>query len=526
MSLRINHNIAALNGNRQLNKNDSALSKSLERLSSGMRINRASDDAAGLIISEQMRGQIAGIEQAVRNSEAGVSMIQTAEGALDEVNNLLTKARQLALHAANAAVNDQNQLQADQTELDNIIESVDRIALQTQFGTKKLLDGTLSTFRSNSPIIGSSTTGGHYAQGLAQSTIQRGYHSLLITQEATQGNLFLSGGGADIMTGGTLLAMSGTEQFQKAFTVAINGIQISITSGQTKNDLVTALNTAGRALGFTAMTISGGAAAASYSGVGGGAGTGNIVLFSQNYGSASTLTLSYVNGASGASSMNGTYTAGQDLSGALLLNNGVAGGVASTGSLVIALSQTGNSLALVSVTGGADYRISLNSALSITGASNQSGLYLGVIDGMSSGATFQVGANVGQRKSVSIDSARASDLGRGASSLYQSLASMKGSALISGDTDEVLRVLDKAVDTVTTMRGRMGAFQSNTLESNISSLRVAHENLTASESTIRDTDFAMESANFTRNQIMVQSATAMLSQANQMPQSVLKLIQG
>lgn len=525
MSLRINNNIAAINGHRQMVRNDAAVSKSLERLSSGLRINRAADDAAGLIISEQMRSQIQGTAQAIRNSETAVSFMQTAEAALDEVSTLLTKARSLALHANNEGANDQNQLQADQTELDNIIESIDRIAQQTQFGTKKLLDGSLSTFRTNSPLVGTTQTGGHFAAGMADGTITRGYHSLLITQEATQGNLFISGGSADIITGATIEEMSGTHQFQKGFTVAINGVNVPITSGQTKNDLVAALNTVGKSLGFNAVVVSQTAGASVYSGVGGGNGTGNIVLLNQAYGSSATLTLSFVAGATGAVNLGSTFTAGDDMSGMLLLNSGAVGAVATTGNQGISLSQSGNTLTLVS-SATTGYRIMLNGPLSITGGANQSGLYLGVIDGMSSGATFQVGANVGQRKSVTIDSARTTDLGQGASAVFRSLASIKGNGLMIGQGDEAIKVIDKAVVTITVLRGRIGAFQSNTLETNINSLRIAQENLTSAESTIRDADFAYESAQFTKNNILVQSATAMLAQANQLPQNVLKLLNG
>ena len=130
MTLRINHNIAAVNGHRNMLKNDMAISSSLEKLSSGLKINRAADDAAGLIISEQMRSQLAGLSQAIDNTDTAIAMVQTAEGALDEMNSLLNKARELALHAANDGANDTNQLAADQSELDNIISSIDRIATE------------------------------------------------------------------------------------------------------------------------------------------------------------------------------------------------------------------------------------------------------------------------------------------------------------------------------------------------------------------------------------------------------------
>lgn len=144
MSLRINHNIDSIVGQRNLAMNSMNMSKSLQRLSSGLRINSAADNPAGLVISEQMRAQITGLNQAINNTQNGVSMVQTAEGALDEVNSLLNKARQLTLDAANTGVNDVNQLNADQSELDNVIASISRIGQVTQFGTKNILNGSLN----------------------------------------------------------------------------------------------------------------------------------------------------------------------------------------------------------------------------------------------------------------------------------------------------------------------------------------------------------------------------------------------
>ena len=190
MSLRVNNNIQSMNAHRNLVRNDNMIGKSLERLSSGMKINRGADGAAGLIISEQQRAQIAGINQAIANSTDGVSMVQTAEGGLDEMSTLLNKARSLALHSANEGANDVSQLQADQTELDNITSSIDRIASNTQFGNKKLLDGSLSTFRSNNDnIVGGASTGNHFAEQTKLGNITRGYHSLVVTAVATRGSI-------------------------------------------------------------------------------------------------------------------------------------------------------------------------------------------------------------------------------------------------------------------------------------------------------------------------------------------------
>jgi flagellin len=142
MTLRVNHNLAVINSHRNLLLNDHNMSKTLEKLSSGMKINRAADGPATLVISEQMRAQIAGLTQAIENSETAVSMIQTTEANLAEVNSLLTNIRQLAIHAANEGVNDELMLKADQDEITNSLNTIDRIANQAQFGKKKLLDGS------------------------------------------------------------------------------------------------------------------------------------------------------------------------------------------------------------------------------------------------------------------------------------------------------------------------------------------------------------------------------------------------
>jgi flagellin len=177
MSLRINHNLAALNANRNLKLTSSMLATSMQKLSSGFRINQASDDPAGLVISEQFRAQIAGLNRAVQNSEGSISMIQTAEGALSEINNLLTSMRELAIHAANEGFNDVDQLAADQAEIANAIKTIDRIAVNTQFGTKKILDGS----KDNIATITSANTSGLTVK---QSNLKTGQHSFTATKTA------------------------------------------------------------------------------------------------------------------------------------------------------------------------------------------------------------------------------------------------------------------------------------------------------------------------------------------------------
>src|SRR5262245_6558066 len=142
MGLVIANNVASLTGQHNLLRTSSALAKSLERLSSGLKINRGADGPAALVISEQQRAQISGLEKAIENTEKAVSMVQTAEGALNEINSLLVRIRGLALDSANAGVNDTNALAANQAEVDNALDTIDRIAANTQFGQKHLLDGS------------------------------------------------------------------------------------------------------------------------------------------------------------------------------------------------------------------------------------------------------------------------------------------------------------------------------------------------------------------------------------------------
>ena len=144
MALRVNSNVAALNALRHLNHTEKELSRNLERLSSGRRLNRAADGPAELVISEQMKAQITGLEQSIRNSETSISMIQTTEGALSEVSSILINLRQLAVHSANEATNDEKMLQANQGEIENLLVTLSNISKNTQFGTRTLLDGSNS----------------------------------------------------------------------------------------------------------------------------------------------------------------------------------------------------------------------------------------------------------------------------------------------------------------------------------------------------------------------------------------------
>ena len=303
MSLKINNNAEAMNAHRHLAQNDKMLAKSIERLSSGQKINRGADGPASLVISEGLRAQVASLQQATENNESAISIVQTAEGALNEVSRLLIDMRQRTVAAANVGVNDENMIIASQREVEQALDSIDRIAENTQFAGVKLL---------------------------------RGEDESAVPAEA----------------------------------------------------------------------------AASSEAAGGGS----------------------------------------------------------------------------------------NSSKALT---------------------FQIGANQGQTETVMLPNVLTKELAKGVQNNggFASLADIDVSA-----PGSAMAVIDKAIGEITTYRGNLGAFQKNTLESNLTSLRVATENLTAAESNIRDADVAVELAAFTRNQIMTQSATAQLAQANAMPQNVARLL--
>ena len=337
MSLRVNTNVESLTAHRHILNNDKMLSKSIERLSSGQKINRGADGPAALVISEGMRSQIASLQQAADNNESAISMVQTAEGALNEVSKLLVDMRQRAVSAANVGINDSNMANASQKEIENALDAIDRISENTQFGSKYLLDG------SEKAEISAESTGD--------------------PSEAA--------------------AEAGTS----AVTAAATGDPSEAAEAAEK-----------------------------------------------------------------------------------------------TADTVISLMASPKSL------------------------------------------SFQIGANKGQMVSVDLPNVATNQLALGVenNSGFSSLADLD---VTTGEgAQDAMSVIDKAIEEIAVARGDLGAFQKNTLESNLTSLRIHTENLVAAESTIRDADMAVELAAFTRNQIMTQSATAQLAQANAVPKNVIALL--
>src|SRR5262245_34295801 len=298
MSLVIANNVASLNAQHNLTRSSSALARSIERLSSGFKVNRGADGTAALDISEKQRAQIAGLDQAIQNTEKAVSLVQTAEGALNEINSLLVKIRSLALDSANTGVNDDDALAANQAEIDNALDTINRIANYTQFGTKKLLDGSAGL------NVNSTDTDVTYLRATSQTS--GGAYAVAITTAGERANV--SNGTAQ------------TSALTTAEVLTVNSVNITLNAGLTQTQVISRINE------FTGQT-----------GVVAEDNGGNTRLYSVQFGSAASISVVSDTAAAADSSGFGTTAltdSGVDIAGTI-------GGAAATGVGNILTSSTG-----------------------------------------------------------------------------------------------------------------------------------------------------------------------------------------
>mgnify|MGYP001270371918 CR=1 FL=1 len=435
--------------------NNGAASKNLEKLSSGLKINRAGDDAAGLAISEKMRGQIRGLEMASKNAQDSISLIQTAEGALNETHSILQRMRELAVQASNDTNTDADRAEL-QKEIEQLTQEIDRIATTTEFNTKTLLTGDYGT-----KAVSSAPTNVSVKSSTAE-TISEGTFDIVVTNAAVQGTEV---GNADL-SGGVTITKDTND------TIIINGTTIKFEAGSyTADQIVNKLNEYSSKTGVTA----------SHDGT-------NLTLTNNKYG---VQTNSISGNAAATLVGTATTTAGED---AAITVDGQA----------VTVSVDANDGRVLTVTSGALKGIVLNAK----GADNSTAELTVNKDEL----VMQIGANEGQTLDITIQDMRAASLGVDA--IDVSTASSATSAITT---------IDKALSSVSSERAKLGAYQ-NRLEHTINNLGTSAENLTASESRIRDVDMAKEMMEFTKNNILSQAAQAMLAQANQQPQGVLQLL--
>ncbi len=482
MSLRINTNVNALGALRSLGNTEMQLGIQISRLSTGLRINNASDDPAGLIISENLRSQMLGIDQATRNAQDAINMTKTAEAALGEVQSLIRNMRAIAVHSANTAVVDSNMLQANQSQIRNALQSINRIAEQTQWGTKKLLDGTAGAQANvtNSAAVGSIFMGGTF-NGETTAT-----GSITMTR-VTQAERAL------VTLGGSFASANAIVTTPGAFV--INGYSFSTDGSESVQSLIAKINAMSSTTGVMAQVSGGGPVA--------------ITLTSTDFGSNARVNFfdpaQVLHNAASATStgVNAVFDIGVPTTNGVQTVQFSGGQAAGTSGLrltdnwgnVVLLTEQGNN----------------------TAAATQIGV-------LTAGAVhFHIGAMANQSIAYSMPNIYANRLGTGVVS-SQDLSTVD--VTTQAGAQNAIKIIDAAVTQLAQWRGDIGAFQVNFLESTVRTLGIAKENLSASESQIRDADMALEMTSYTRLQILQQSGMAMLAQANQAPQNVLQLLRG
>ena len=489
--LVINHNTSALNTQRNLKVVDKQLKSTLEHLSSGERIVRAADGPATLMISEQMRAQIASVTQAMRNSETSVSMVQTTEAALNEVNRLLVSIRQLAIHAGNEGANDQNMLAADQLEAVNALESIDRISQFAQFGNKKLLDGS-------NAVTGVSAGRGLTFIGATTKTKQspaEGY-PIRITRESTQATLI-----------GERPLSQDVIDAEVELTVSESG-RIATYRTKKGDDPQVVMRMLQNAIDTNGLQLDVGLTEPPRDEDGNITGSPQLKINHKEFGSAVQFTV--------VSTMEGVLSPKIDELMAVSNGQDVEGTI--DGQLAY-----GEGILLKGAPGTRADGLVVAYEGQMRGDTDEP---VGRVSVDQNSLIFQIGPNAGQKVSVALGGVNTRSLGINVpnESRYRSLSDIDLTTAIGAES--AIALVDKAIDDVNVVRATLGAVQKNSLEANIRSLGVTHEELVNSESVMRDADMAEEVSNLTRNQIIMQSGMAMLSQANQTSRNVLSLLQG
>lgn len=505
---RINTNVQSMIAQRVLGQNNFALNKSLERLSTGLRINRGKDDPAGLIASENLRAEIKSTNAAIANATRADQVVNTAEGGLQEVSSLLTELQGLITTSSSSGGISQEEKEANQLQIDSILQTIDRIAGATSFQGMKLLNGSFDyQVSSISASVTDYQVNGAKFEGASQAV------DVLVTQSAQQGILFMS-------FGATSLNLNSADSGN--FTIEITGSQgsreLQFASGTTLTQMVTAINTFTDITGLVASVASGGTGLAlSSEGFGSDEySTVKVVNEAGIQGSSTTIGL-YNMQAADAGSLNTTINAQFDATAA---GNGVKDSGQDIGAIVNGIAATAKGKTFNINTDFLDVEMALTTTASQT---------LGSISAFSitgGGADFQLAptVDIGGKVSVGIGDVAVRKLGTSVLGHMDDMASGKSYNLVDSDGVQAQKIVAEAISQVSSLRGRLGAFQQNVIGATIRSLGIAVENTAAAESVIRDADFATETASLTRSQILSQASQTVLQIANSQPQAALQLL--
>ncbi|QKK09417.1 MAG: hypothetical protein HND58_15455 [Planctomycetota bacterium] len=507
---RINTNVQSMVAQRVLGQNNQMLNRSLERLSTGLRINRGKDDPSGLIASENLRAEITATNSAISNATRADQVVNTAEGGLQEISSMLTELQGLVNTSSSTGGLSQEERDANQLQIDSILQTIDRIAGATSFQGMKLLNGNFDyQVSSIDSSVSDFKVNGAKFNGTSQDI------DVIVTQSAQQGILFLS-------FGGTSLDLNSADSGN--FTIEITGAngsrELQFASGTALSDMVTAINTFSDITGITASVASSGA-------------TTGIALVSSDFGDDEFSTVKVINeaGMQGSDTNIGIYTMEADDAGtiettvdALFDSTNAANGIRDSGQDIGAIIN-----GIAATTKGKDISINtdfLDVEMTLSTSASQTLAQIDAFKITGGGADFQLAptVDIGGQVSLGIGDVAARKLGSSVNGFLDDLASGKSYNVSDSDGTQAQKIVTEAISQVSSLRGRLGAFQKNVIGATIRSLGIAVENTAAAESVIRDADFASETAALTRSQILSQASTNVLSIANNQPQAALQLL--
>ncbi len=483
---RINTNVAAIRAIGRLKFNHLDLQTRLERLSTGLRINRGKDDPAGLIASETLRSEIRAISQGISNSERAINVISTTEGALNEASALLLQLQALLVATANKGALTSEEIAANQLEIDSLLASIDRIANTASFGNRKLLDGSQAYTVSGVDSLDLASVAlfsARVPEGGSRTVVVQ------VTQSAERAQLAISG----VNAGG------GTGSYTSASTIEIAGTigteVLSFASGTTLSAIVRAVNDQTAVTGVQARVSS-----VQY----GGTVVSSLYLESTTFGSDAFVTVKPVSG---------NFINAQNVN-ATLNDEGVDAAV-----LINGQNASVRGLRADIRANGLDARVYLTETFGQILSSSQFEITGG-------GAVFQIGPRIAPAGQVTLgfNSISTSNLGNAVVGFLRTLASGNVNEASRDNLIAAQDIIGETINQIAVYRGRLGSVQKNQLETNINSLQVALENVTASESVIRDADIAAEVAALTRAQVLIQSTQVNLQISTQQPSQVLSLL--
>lgn len=486
---RINSNVMSLIAQRNLQRSNNDLQIHLQRLSTGLAITRGADDPSGLIVSERLRSEIAGVRQAIDNSERAANVIATTDSALEEIASLLNSMRSLAVEAANSGAFSKEEIEANQLQIDFAVDSITRISNTTSFAGLKTLNGSLDYIVSGVNAADVTDLKVHNANFGLNASVPV---TVEVLNSAETAGLFIPG---DTAGAPGMLLSSVSFEVQGAKGVDV----VEFVSGTALSAVVFRINSTSDATGVKASLVN-----ASNQ-------TSGMTITSTSYGSDAFVSVRKIADGKGAFFQTFSNQGGSSV------NRDVGEDVLAliNGSLAL-----GDGLDLSFRTPTLNLELTLSERAATTAGTNTFSITGG-------GANYQIGPSINSANQVGfgVHSVAATRLGTSDLGFLNSIASDGANALTKGKAREAEAIINTAIDQISIQRGRLGAFERNTLQTTLRSQQIALENLTASESDIRDADFAAETAALTRAQILVNAGTSTLALANSSAQNVLALLQ-